>query len=238
MKTEASRPALPLLALVLLACSLTACKIPPRYAMREIQSKGLFIYLSTDYSNMPQGYWASSAPFQLQRPQAQPRPVNRVPYRSTYDSNRHLVANLDSPASPASAAISAPAAAEMSLDSPTPLTGSAASASATVPAKTQDAAAIAAPNVSLNQAAATKPEKSDDNLPYGTPVTGRPGMVISPYTDASKKQLVDVTGLPVGEKVKDPYTGKLFRVPPTVQAENKPAAATEEKPAKSTEGQP
>jgi hypothetical protein len=49
-------------------------------------------------------------------------------------------------------------------------------------------------------------------LPYGTPIAGRPGFVNSPF--AAKHQLVDVTGLPVGMEVKCPYTGKLFRVPP------------------------
>lgn len=49
-------------------------------------------------------------------------------------------------------------------------------------------------------------------LPYGSPIAGRPGFVNSPF--AAKHQLVDVTGLPVGMEVKCPYTGKLFRVPP------------------------
>ena len=49
------------------------------------------------------------------------------------------------------------------------------------------------------------------DMPYGTPISGRPGFVNSPV--AAKHQLVDVTGLPVGMEVKCPYTGKLFRVP-------------------------
>jgi uncharacterized Zn-finger protein len=63
------------------------------------------------------------------------------------------------------------------------------------------------PAVTPSTAAAAAPE-----LPYGSPIAGRPGFVNSPF--AAKHQLVDVTGLPVGMEVKCPYTGKLFRVPP------------------------
>jgi len=63
------------------------------------------------------------------------------------------------------------------------------------------------PKVEPAPAANATPE-----LPYGSPISGRPGFVNSPY--AAKHQLVDVTGLPVGMEVKCPYTGKLFRVPP------------------------
>jgi hypothetical protein len=56
------------------------------------------------------------------------------------------------------------------------------------------------------------PATAAPELPYGSPISGRPGFVNSPY--AAKHQLVDVTGLPVGMEVKCPYTGKLFRVPP------------------------
>ncbi|MCB1279835.1 hypothetical protein [Prosthecobacter sp.] len=66
------------------------------------------------------------------------------------------------------------------------------------------------------------------NLPYGTPVPGRMNMVNSPY--AGKTQLVDVSGMSAGQTVKCPYTGKLFKVPPTQQASNKTEQRQESKP--------
>lgn len=69
------------------------------------------------------------------------------------------------------------------------------------------------------------------DIPYGTSVPGRPGLVTSPY--AGKLQLVDVTGLSPGQEVKCPYSGKLFRVPPSQQAaSNAPQPAADAPPAK------
>jgi len=49
------------------------------------------------------------------------------------------------------------------------------------------------------------------SLPTAKPVPGKPGYVFSPF-DASGGY-VDVTGYTSGQKVKDPYSGKIFLVP-------------------------
>ena len=79
--------------------------------------------------------------------------------------------------------------------------------------------------------ATTPPAKAEtQEIPFGTPIAGRPGFVNSPY--AAKHQLVDVTGLPVGMEVKCPYTGKLFRVPPQADAQGKVPTQTTTAPEK------
>lgn len=49
------------------------------------------------------------------------------------------------------------------------------------------------------------------DLPYGTPVPGKPGFVTSPHSPSAG--YVDVRGFPPGTEVKDPYSGKTFLVP-------------------------
>jgi hypothetical protein len=49
------------------------------------------------------------------------------------------------------------------------------------------------------------------NLPYGTPVQGKPGLVISPF--APDAGYVQVIGFPLGTPVEDPYTGEIFLTP-------------------------
>ena len=55
-----------------------------------------------------------------------------------------------------------------------------------------------------------KKRPSLDELPFGESVPGKKGFVFSPY---SKKELVDVSGIPAGTRVKCPYTSNVFRVP-------------------------
>lgn len=52
---------------------------------------------------------------------------------------------------------------------------------------------------------------SQTQYPTAKPVPGKPGYVFSPF-DASGGY-VDVTGYSPGQKVKDPYSGKIFLVP-------------------------
>ena len=50
-----------------------------------------------------------------------------------------------------------------------------------------------------------------ESLPYAKPVPGKPGYVFSPYDPNGG--YVDVKGYSPGQKVKDPYSGKVFLVP-------------------------
>ena len=55
------------------------------------------------------------------------------------------------------------------------------------------------------------PAAPPEDLPYGIPVEGNPGMVFSPY--ARDKGMVDVSGMKRGTRISCPYTGKHFRAP-------------------------
>lgn len=65
-----------------------------------------------------------------------------------------------------------------------------------------------APPPPSTTSSSTKVAKGD--YPYGIPVPGKPHVVESPY---SPGKFIDVEGFPPGTEVKDPYTGKIFRVP-------------------------
>src|SRR5438105_1808579 len=59
--------------------------------------------------------------------------------------------------------------------------------------------------------AASGASQQKTELPYGTPVPGKPGLVTSPF--APDRGYVDVTGFPPATAVEDPYTGKIFLTP-------------------------
>jgi hypothetical protein len=54
-------------------------------------------------------------------------------------------------------------------------------------------------------------KREKGNLPYGTPVPGKAGLVTSPF--AADSGYIDVRSFPPGTEVKDPYTGKIFLTP-------------------------
>jgi hypothetical protein len=58
---------------------------------------------------------------------------------------------------------------------------------------------------------ASDASQQQTELPYGTPVAGKPGLVTSPF--APDKGYVDVTGFAPRTAVEDPYTGKIFQTP-------------------------
>ena len=52
---------------------------------------------------------------------------------------------------------------------------------------------------------------TQSQIPTAKPVPGKPGYVFSPFDPSGG--YVDVTGYKSGQKVKDPYSGKIFLVP-------------------------
>src|SRR5437870_10604681 len=60
-------------------------------------------------------------------------------------------------------------------------------------------------------ASAVPAEKAKRDMPYGIPVPGQKGMVTSPYLPEGN--YIDVSAFAPGSAVRDPYTGKIFRVP-------------------------
>lgn len=55
------------------------------------------------------------------------------------------------------------------------------------------------------------PVPASNPLPWALPVPGKPGFVRSPYSPQAG--LIDVTTIPPGTKVRDPYTNQIFLVP-------------------------
>jgi hypothetical protein len=206
--------------------ALTSCELPPRETWRIVQRDGLITYWTHEYhpETLPTRYLPPSnggplvtrymntqVPYRTGALGSRYLAAPSRPYRVTYQPNyvtRGKVVTLHT------AFTERPHKREVS------------------PSHSERAPAVA-PEVAretLSRIETTPPGRnpSPEPLPYGTAVPGRPGMVTSPF--AEKQQLVDVTGMAVGETVKDPYSGKLFRVPPTAQAKAPAASPATEAP--------
>ena len=73
-------------------------------------------------------------------------------------------------------------------------------------------ASISTPPSERNTRSATRAtSKKGEDLSYGTPVAGKPGLVTSPYSPNAG--YIHVRGFAPGTPVKDPYTGKIFLTP-------------------------
>lgn len=203
-----------LTAVLAAATLLCQCSMPPEQAWRYIQTNGLVNYMHVQRQSPPfrtggsryQRYAATT-------PQRRYAPASNWTSRSRYQvtntpnsylgqssaSSRYVPRSRPSPLQH-----EAPAKVKVPTEEPAPAP-QVASSPAPQPAPS------AAPKISSAPAPA-----STDNVPYGSAVPGRMNMVNSPY--AGKTQLVDVSGMSAGQTVKCPYTGKLFKVPPTQQA--------------------
>lgn len=222
---------------VLLALGATAllssCSMPPRQAWTMIQRDGLFNYWA--YSSGHQPHFGRPSP-PLQRASSQSlayRPSN-VRYLQDWNTptSRNVYAGPTRSVTPQPLTRSSTAALSgnryyapvTSIPAPRPKVTTR-SKSSSVASRKEPTVNIPveppSPKPSSNASSSDKPVASvpKKELPYGSAVAGRPNMVNSPY--ANKSQLVDVAGMSPGQTVKCPYSGKLFRVPPTQQAANK-----------------
>ncbi len=230
------------LAMLTAALLLCQCSMPTHQAWQYIQSNGLLSYLnysaqhnsppfrtrssssqryaatrssnSAPRNNTPASLWSSWWDYGT---------TNRVPYSSSgYSQNRYN--NVPTPGSGSVASRSTPRPRSSGSSS-----GSSRNRSPSVRIPVEEPAS--APQVVENNPPASSPNpnpapttstgdaspaKPAADLPYGAPIPGRANMVNSPY--AGKTQLVDVSGMSTGQTVKCPYTGKLFKVPPSQQA--------------------
>ncbi|MBN8417994.1 MAG: hypothetical protein J0L73_03685 [Verrucomicrobia bacterium] len=200
-----------MLATLATAGLLVQCSMPPHEAWRSIQTQGLLPYLSSATRHQ-------SPPFRTGGSYAQRYAA--YPRRSHYGalgSSGFVPNSYFSTLSPAG--VSSRYVPRTRLSRPS------VERSPDVKIPVEEPRHAHAPNITPNPPPANEtPKISADSeaattdLPYGTAVPGRMNMVNSPF--AGKTQLVDVSGMSAGQTVKCPYTGKLFKVPPTQQAAN------------------
>lgn len=215
-----------MIAVLTAAVLLVQCSMPPQQAWRSIQTNGLLPYLSSSrhYQSPPLRTGMSRSQHYAAYPQRSSTPA--AGWFSNWSSgmpNRiHYSATSSSPYPPNSY-FSAPSSnLGRSRHVPRKKPGNSSgvhSPDVKIPVEEP----THTPNISQYTPPVSSPTQTNDgtaaqDLPYGTAVPGRMNMVNSPH--AGKTQLVDVSGMSAGQTVKCPYTGKLFKVPPTQQAAN------------------
>lgn len=210
---------------------LSSCSMPPRQAWSMIQRDGLFNYWAYSTGHQPT-YGRPSPPLQRASsqslayrpstlPYGQPRPLyTTAPSRTSALATNRYYAPASSPAPQLAQPSYRPKSSTTPRRSTKPRIVTVDDEPVSKPSMvevTPKKSPSTAPSKPSSSTASTPAPKKE--LPYGSAVAGRTNMVTSPY--ASKTQLVDVAGMSPGQTVKCPYSGKLFRVPPTQQAANK-----------------
>ena len=222
--------------LVLGVVTLSSCSMPPGQAWRMIQRDGLLNYWGYSagspalYGSRASGQMSSTRQSLAYRPPYSRYGESWQSYRSTPSISRSYSSNRYTAPSAPRLSYSAPSTPSPRYSEPKPSSSKPkVAASSSRPKPRNDAAP--APKVSSKPAPSkpspsvaeqkkpSSPSGKPSELPFGSVVPGRPNMVNSPY--AGKSQLVDVAGMSAGQTVKCPYSGKLFKVPPTQQAANK-----------------
>lgn len=226
------------IAALLLLCQ---CSLPPRQAWQYIRTHGLVTYMNYEarpsppfgaapgysqryvtrgsyqpprYSQRPSSSWSSyrdaGGSYQY-GPRSYPNRYYAVP---TYPARSYEAPQRSAPQQPVRPRAGRPApppvARMQDEEEPAP--------PPRIVREEPSHPAPVAPKMSTTPPPAPAQSAATADLPYGTPVPGRPNMVNSPY--AGKTQLVDISGMGIGQTVKCPYTGKLFKVPGSQQATN------------------
>jgi hypothetical protein len=130
--------------------------------------------------------YAGTAPYPPQQPYAAPQPAGRPappPPPAPVQAQRQVTTNEPEPAA----------------------------ASTTSTRLTRSQQEPTAPSEAQPSATPRTVSSQSESLPYAKPVPGKPGYVFSPYDPNGG--YVDVKGYSPGQKVKDPYSGKIFLVP-------------------------
>lgn len=244
--------------LALAVVTLSSCSMPPRQAWNMIQREGLLNYWAYATGHRPMYATRSSPPLMSGTPHSlayrppyarygegwaaghsmAPRYHGYSPVPNRYYSTSPAPGGLAGASSPRIATTTKSSAARRSTKprssapKPRPLPDLAIKLEEPAPPPVAASSAPTAPPTDASQAktqpsSPPAPAAKTTDLPYGSPVPGRPNMVTSPY--ASKSQLVDVAGMGAGQTVKCPYSGKLFKVPPSQQAAAKTESSLESK---------